>query len=167
MRRFCYLLIFILLIGSNAHADSPLDAILSRFASTPTLRHASVGICITDLYSHQIVGQYNAIQSQITASTLKTLTAATALQLLGTGFTFHTRVYDTGPIDHHGKLNGDIIIAGGGDPTLGSRHFHPNPDFVSALMQALSREGIRQVKGNLVIDDSLYSYPTINSKWMV
>ena len=51
------------------------------------------------------------------ASTAKTITSLYALETLGGGYRFATRLIATGPIAG-GKVQGDLILAGGGDPTL-------------------------------------------------
>ena len=53
------------------------------------------------------------------ASCQKIITATTAFELLGQNYTYKTTLGYTGKIVN-GVLNGDIIIKGSGDPTLGS-----------------------------------------------
>src|SRR3546814_13114903 len=55
------------------------------------------------------------------ASTLKTVTAATAYYTLGADHTFETTLYYVGHIEASGTLKGDLIIQGSGDTSLGSR----------------------------------------------
>src|SRR3546814_8741287 len=55
-----------------------------------------------------------------TASTLKVITSASAFYLLGSDFRYQTRIGYTGRIDNAGVLQGDLLIVGSGDPTLGS-----------------------------------------------
>lgn len=51
------------------------------------------------------------------ASVAKAVTALYALERLGPGFRFTTRLLASGPVSG-GRIQGDLILAGGGDPTL-------------------------------------------------
>ena len=57
------------------------------------------------------------------ASCQKVITASTAFELLGHDYTYKTTLGYTGQIIN-GVLNGDIIIKGSGDPTLGSWRYN-------------------------------------------
>lgn len=83
------------------------------------------------------------------ASTVKLVTTWTALDLLGPTYSWPTRVYATGPIVD-GVLNGDLVIKGYGDPYLVLEDFW-------AMLGQLRRLGVRDVKGDLVLDDSHFS----------
>lgn len=73
------------------------------------------------------------------ASTLKSLTALFALDRLGGGHRFATRLLATGPVEN-GQLRGDLILAGGGDPVLDS-------DDLAALAAELAGAGLRGITG--------------------
>lgn len=79
------------------------------------------------------------------ASTAKAITAAYALDRLGPGFRFRTRVVATGPVEG-GALRGDLILLGGGDPTL-------DTDALAALARDLARTGVRTVSGRFLWHD--------------
>ncbi len=79
------------------------------------------------------------------ASVAKALTALYALDTLGPDHRFATRLMATGPIEN-GILTGDLILAGGGDPTLGT-------DDLAALAAALKATGLREVRGDFVVWD--------------
>src|SRR3546814_19708346 len=72
------------------------------------------------------------------ASTLKTVTAATAYYTLGADHTFETTLYYVGHIDASGTLKGDLIIQGSGDPSLGSDRFPLTDD--TALLSSWVKE---------------------------
>ena len=77
------------------------------------------------------------------ASVAKTLTTLYALDTLGPGHRFVTRLMATGPVKN-GVLRGDLILAGGGDPTLGT-------DQLAHLAAGLKKAGLREVQGNFVV----------------
>lgn len=76
------------------------------------------------------------------ASVAKTITALYALDRLGPGFRFRTRVLATGPVEA-GIVQGDLVLAGGGDPTL-------QTDQLGDLAAALAARGIKGVTGRFL-----------------
>ena len=73
------------------------------------------------------------------ASVTKALTALYALEILGPSHRFETRILATAPIVD-GVLDGDLILAGGGDPTLVTDH-------MAEIAEALRAMGLREVRG--------------------
>jgi D-alanyl-D-alanine carboxypeptidase/D-alanyl-D-alanine-endopeptidase (penicillin-binding protein 4) len=73
------------------------------------------------------------------ASTAKALTALYALDRLGAGHRFATRLVATGPVVD-GRLDGDLVLVGGGDPTL-------DTNGLGTLAAALKAAGVREVRG--------------------
>lgn len=138
------------------------------FSKDDNLKHASWSICVRDASTTQIVAQYNADQMLLAASTIKTLSTAIALDLLGSNFNFTTSLAYSGEIDEKGVLNGNIYIIGGGDPSFGSSSFGKNCSveniylkFYNAIMEA----GIQEVKGNIIADASIFDNHIAPVKW--
>ena len=73
------------------------------------------------------------------ASVMKSLTAAYALDRLGGDYRFATRLIATGPVEGD-ELKGDLVLAGGGDPTLETRD-------LDRLAEALAGAGVRRIAG--------------------
>jgi serine-type D-Ala-D-Ala carboxypeptidase/endopeptidase (penicillin-binding protein 4) len=73
------------------------------------------------------------------ASVTKMITSLYALEVLGPGYRFATRVVATGPVQN-GIVQGDLILVGGGDPTL-------DTDRLAALAERLAQAGITGVTG--------------------
>lgn len=105
----------------------------------------------------------NSHKRLIPASNLKLLTAVAAIEELGLDFRFTTRLWTDGRIED-GTLEGNLIIQGGGDPTLGARFNSPDlekmeqGDPLSVFRQwreNLRNLGIHRIRGRLVADDSL------------
>jgi D-alanyl-D-alanine carboxypeptidase/D-alanyl-D-alanine-endopeptidase (penicillin-binding protein 4) len=80
------------------------------------------------------------------ASVTKAPTALYALETLGPDFRFTTRLVATGTLAD-GRLDGDLILAGTGDPTL-------DTDGLGQLAADLKALGIHEVTGEFRIDDS-------------
>ena len=77
------------------------------------------------------------------ASVAKVITGLYALETLGPSHKFRTSLYADGKMQGD-VLNGDLILVGGGDPTLDS-------DDLSALARQLKARGIRGVKGRFLV----------------
>ena len=77
------------------------------------------------------------------ASTAKAMTALFALDRLGAGRRFVTRVIATGPVQG-GTVQGDLVLAGGGDPTL-------ETDRLAELAARLAAAGVRGVSGRFLV----------------
>lgn len=73
------------------------------------------------------------------ASVMKAVTALYALDTLGAGYRFKTQLIATGPVEG-GVLKGDLILAGGGDPTL-------DTDALADMAAGLKAKGVREVRG--------------------
>lgn len=127
---------------------------------------ASVGICIRTT-SGKTLKEVNADRNFIPASNLKAVTAALALQKLGTDFHFATAVAYSGQIDGKGVLRGDIYIIGGGDPTLGSDSpiAVPRDSLFADWERAVRNAGIRRIEGRIV-GDSRAKPCRMRGSWM-
>ena len=79
------------------------------------------------------------------ASVAKAVTALFALEKLGAGHRFTTRVLATGPVSG-GIVQGDIVLAGGGDPTL-------QTDALGDLVARLAKTGLKGATGRLLVWD--------------
>ncbi len=77
------------------------------------------------------------------ASVAKVPTALYALHALGARYRFRTRVIATAPLKN-GVLDGDLVLAGGGDPVL-------DTDALGDMVAMLAAEGLRTVRGRFVV----------------
>jgi serine-type D-Ala-D-Ala carboxypeptidase/endopeptidase (penicillin-binding protein 4) len=103
----------------------------------------AVGYITADLATGRILEQQGAEVEMPPASVTKTVTTLFALEKLGVEHRFVTRVMRRGAVVD-GKLSGDLILAGGGDPEL-------DTDKLGDLVAALAATGLREVTGRLII----------------
>jgi serine-type D-Ala-D-Ala carboxypeptidase/endopeptidase (penicillin-binding protein 4) len=90
----------------------------------------------------------NPNKALIPASVTKLVTAAAALREFPPGTRFETRLLANG--EQNGKiLNGDLVLKGGGDPSF-------KPATLAELVTRLARSGIREIRGDLLVDDSYF-----------
>lgn len=157
-----------LLIFQISFSQQSFENEVAKLLSQPEYRNASVGFHIMDLSSGETIFQLNEEKPLIPASTLKLVTSATALEILGADYRFTTKIGFTGKIA--GKtLKGDLAIIGGGDPVLGSEYFidhYLKPHFLEIWAKKLKAAGIQHVDGNLILDCSLYGNEKIPPTWI-
>jgi serine-type D-Ala-D-Ala carboxypeptidase/endopeptidase (penicillin-binding protein 4) len=79
------------------------------------------------------------------ASVAKAVTSLYALEKLGAGYRFATRVLATGPVTS-GMVQGDIVLVGGGDPTL-------QTDQLGDLVARLAQAGLKGATGRFLYWD--------------
>ena len=134
----------------EAHAgpQSELGTKISKVLSHEDLKGAVTGISVREAKTGKIIYQKNGDTRLRPASSLKLVTSAAALKLLGGNYRFKTEVY-TDKKAVNGVLTGNLYLKGYGDPTLTTAD-------LDKLSKQLKKKGIRKVKGNLVADDSWY-----------
>jgi D-alanyl-D-alanine carboxypeptidase/D-alanyl-D-alanine-endopeptidase (penicillin-binding protein 4) len=132
------------------------------------LANASVSLCVADAEKGNVLIDYNSGISLAPASVLKVITSAAALELLGPEYTFKTRIGYTGTLNKRwGRLKGNIVIIGGGDPALGSKYFSDHyRNFLPNWVEELKKLGIKRIKGRVITDDSYYDFIPVPGKWL-
>lgn len=161
---------FLLFSGlTNAQTlQSRLQAAFNRLQADSQCKYASVSLTVLDVKTGATVFAANPTMGLATASTLKTITSITAFNILGKDFRYQTQFGYSGSIDTSGTLNGDIIIKGSGDPTLGSWRYegHHENDILSQMVVALQKAGIKKINGRIVGDDSTFGSQSIPDGWI-
>ncbi len=117
---------------------TPVDAIVSRAGLGGDLAFA-----VVDMRSGNLLEGQSGNTPLPPASVAKAITALYALDTLGAGYQFRTRLIATGPVSD-GVLRGDLVLAGGGDPTL-------QTDDLAAMARDLGAAGVRQVSGRFLV----------------
>ena len=119
---------------------------------------------VVNLKSGEVVASQNPMLCATPASVTKIITTATALELLGGDFQFSTYIETNGAIDN-GVLNGDLIIRGGADPTLGSIHLGDRA-FLDYFVKVIKHKGINQITGDVIIDPTCLDRCAASVKWI-
>lgn len=155
-----YSLLFLLPVNSYSQA-------VEKFLSDSVLLHASYSMYVADAASGITVLDLNSGKNVTPASVLKLITSAAALELLGPDYTFTTQFGYTGNLTRRGKLDGNLVIKGGGDPSLASPDFNAYyNDFPDKWIDEIKKAGIKKITGNVITDDSYYDYLPVPSKWL-
>src|SRR5690554_7715943 len=102
------------------------------------------------------------------ASVVKLFTTAAAFEILGKDYRPKTEIYYTGMLDSSGVLNGDIVIRGLGDPSLGSRFFNDREnagEFLMSWTATIAEKRIKKVNGRVLPDGSAFGYDGAPDGW--
>lgn len=118
--------------------QQPIEALIEK-----ANLNGEVSLCVARLSDGEVLERHGADLALPPASVAKALTAGYALDVLGPAHHFVTRVIATGPIKE-GVLDGDLVLAGGGDPTL-------DTDALADLARTVSEAGILSVTGRLKV----------------
>ncbi|MGR1580028.1 D-alanyl-D-alanine carboxypeptidase/D-alanyl-D-alanine endopeptidase [Thalassobius sp. S69A] len=102
-----------------------------------------VSFIVADAKTGQILETRHADQGLPPASVAKSVTALYALEHLGPDHRFRTRLIATGPVQG-GKIQGDLILAGGGDPTL-------DTDALATMAAGLKNAGVTGITGKFLV----------------
>ena len=143
------------LLATPVAASSADDRIESRVSSA--IRAPALGSDVTVHVRHvatdATVADDGGDERQVPASTMKVVTAATALTALGEEHRFATRVVA-------GRGAGRIVLVGGGDPLLSREEL---ADLAARTARKLRQADIRSVRVD--IDDYLFPQPTDAEGW--
>ncbi|QQE10346.1 D-alanyl-D-alanine carboxypeptidase/D-alanyl-D-alanine-endopeptidase [Planctomycetota bacterium] len=112
---------------------------LDKIFNQEKFSNAFWGVSVETL-DGKVIYERNAKKQFTPASNMKLFTTAAALDTLGPDFRYETKVDAVGSI-RNGSLNGDLVIVGSGDPSLGG--WHPDGNTES---DALLKEWVRQIK---------------------
>jgi D-alanyl-D-alanine carboxypeptidase/D-alanyl-D-alanine-endopeptidase (penicillin-binding protein 4) len=173
--------------GGNGGATGPaaLTAALVAIENQPKYEPADWGYSVMDEQTGDVIAAQNADHLFDPGSTMKTYSVSTALRLYGSDYRFETPVYRAGSVSGD-SLNGNLVLVGSGDLTFGLRelpdgtlYYENTPDLdqsyatvgvpgaveppgnpLAALDELASKvraSGITQVKGDVVVDDRLFT----------
>ena len=168
LKHIALLILFICLIAAvqAQHKTNSIDLAISALAKDFSLKNASISFVVKDLDSSVIISEYNPNLSLPSASTMKVVTTAAALDILGSYLKFETKIMYDGYIDSNNVLQGNIYIKGGGDPTLGSKYFKEKYGlFLSSWVGQIGKLGIDSIAGGVIGDASLFSDEYVASTW--
>ncbi len=168
MKQYLLPLLLILTQVTSAQTRIPdLDAAYSKFENDPQLKYGLSSLTILNAQTGETLFSKNGNIGMAPASTLKTVTTITAYHILGKDFKWETTLGYSGTLKN-GILNGDLIITGGGDPTLGSNRYEQSkPELLlTRWINAIKKAGIKKINGRLIGDDKLFGTQIIPLGWI-
>ena len=140
-----------------------IDAVLADEG----LGGAEVGVSVVAPASGRVLYARNNMARLIVASNQKIVTAAVALRELGPGYEFETSLFASTPLSvSEGVFDGDLILRGGADPTLGSPSAGEEPlEEFERWAELLRSDGVQRVSGDMVVDDTFLDRRHVHPDW--
>lgn len=130
---------------------------LDSLMRSPIFETSTVGMEVYDLTADSILYKVNEHQMLRPASTMKLVTAITAIDKLGGSYQFRTQLYYKGTIDNH-TLTGDIYCVGGFDPRF-------NNDDMNAFVESIKQMGVDTIRGSIVADRTMKDADLLGEGW--
>jgi len=164
-------LILLLLCQGFAFAQSPaqkLERAYNNLTADSQAKYATTALVVLDAATGKVIFGRNENLGVSTASTLKTITSATAFSILGKDFRYQTTLAYSGTLTADGTLKGDLIIIGGGDPTLGSWRYEQTKEgyILNEWVKAIKAAGIKKIEGSVIGDDSIWGTQSTPEGWV-
>lgn len=171
-----FAIVFFLLLVAQLHASShnPVAKRIDAILSAPDLARGFWGIEVVSLDNGKLLYAQNEDKLFTPASNTKLFTTAAALALIGPAYSSRTTVETSGVLDKHGRLTGDLVLVGRGDPNLSGRELpynlrtarndHPI-QVLEQLADALVQKGVKYVDGNIIADDSYFAFERYGEGW--
>ncbi|HEX9944155.1 MAG TPA: D-alanyl-D-alanine carboxypeptidase/D-alanyl-D-alanine-endopeptidase [Thermoanaerobaculia bacterium] len=148
-----------------AAGETALERALAPEVARALRDTAAVGVHVVELDTGETVYAYNPDEPRVIASNNKLFTTAAALDALGPGYFFETRLLMRGDVGG-GVLRGDLGVVGSGDPQISGREyggdaFGPFRPWAAALRE----RGVQRVTGDLYLAHGLFEPLRIHPDW--
>jgi D-alanyl-D-alanine carboxypeptidase/D-alanyl-D-alanine-endopeptidase (penicillin-binding protein 4) len=147
-----------------------IDAILAR----PDVVRGFIGVEIDELDSGRVIYSHDADQLFTPASVTKLFTTASALALIGPDYRIRTTVESATAPDKYGRLSGDLVLVGRGDPNMSGRLLPynlkterplPPAHVLEEIADQVVAKGVKVIDGDIVADDSSFVYERYGVGW--
>lgn len=175
----CLLLLSTVTVAADSrakkpNASKPLAQQINTILAQPELARAHWGIDVVDQDNGKSIYSLNSDQLFLPASNMKLFTTAAALALAGPEFRYRTTIETTGKLDDLGRLQGDLVIVGRGDPNISGRvmpyqlkteRIAPHTQVLEEMADQLVRRGLKIVDGDVIGDDTFYAPERYAESW--
>lgn len=151
-----------LVFPAHGQAPAPAPAVpvaeqIAAVTNAAEFRAARWGVHAVALDTGETVYSSDASRLFIPASNMKLYTTALALARLGPAYRWRTSVYASEKPTEGGRVAGDLVVYGRGDPTISPRFGEGTvARKIEMLADRVAAAGVRRVDGNLVVDESYF-----------
>ncbi len=135
---------------------------LTGLFHSPAFGNAIWGVTIRSLDTGETLFIQQSSTLLMPASNMKIVTLSVAAEKLGWDYRFETRLVTTAPVEQ-GVLKGDLIVVGGGDPSLGARG--ESTKVFAAWAEGLKAQGISKIDGRIIGDDRALDDQGLGQGW--
>lgn len=181
-----YLIMLLLLVGQVAAAgekaavskseasEKPLAARIEKILAQTDVARGMWGIDVVSVATGNVLYEQNAEKLFTPASNTKLFTTAAVCALIGPDYKFRTTVESTAMLDKYGRLSGDLVLIGRGDPNLSGRVLPynlrterklPPLSALEGLADQVVQKGVKYIDGDVVADDSYYAFERYGEGW--
>jgi D-alanyl-D-alanine carboxypeptidase/D-alanyl-D-alanine-endopeptidase (penicillin-binding protein 4) len=149
MARLLALLTLLVALSPSAAQAAGLEATKRALSREMLKTSSSSGAYVIDLGTGQEIYARKPDADRMPASVEKLYTTAGALLRYGPEGTLTTEVLAGALPDEAGTITGDLVLRGGGDPTLGATA-------MSQLAAQIAQGGLKRVTGRVIGDESAF-----------
>ena len=147
-------------VTASVNAVERLRQDILDITRRPGVARAAWGIAVQSLDRRERLFELNPGTLLVPASVAKLVTVATAADAVGWDFRYTTTLRASGPIVD-GVLQGDLLVVGSGDPSIGGR----GSDDLSGWVEGLKAAGVRRIDGRIIGDDDAIEEPRPQLAW--
>ena len=140
-----------------SEAVKRLQAQIDVTLNDPLLASSNVGMKVVSLGTGEVLYEKDAEKLYHPASTMKLITAATALVKLSPNYRFHTTLY-ADRLEGR-RLLGNIYLKGGGDPVFDSND-------LEKMVERLLEMDVKDLQGDIVVDETYFDAVRRGKGWM-
>ena len=146
-------------IGAPMPGTDGLRTVLGPLIADSALG-SRVNVAVADALTGQQLFERGGGTGTVPASVTKLLTAVTVLTARGPGYRIPTKAVA-------GEQPGEVVLVGGGDPTLaaGAKGFYPGAASLKDLAEQVRTALGGTAPTRVVVDSSLYSGPQVEPGW--
>lgn len=138
----------------SARAAAQLPEPVRAALQAAGLPEDAIGLVIERVSDQRVLFSHQAERSLQTASTMKLLTTAVALERLGPAYRGRTELRSAAAVSGD-VLQGDLALRGLADADLNTAAFR-------GMLQSLRQQGIAEIAGDLLLDRTFFSPPRID-----
>ncbi|MFT7486543.1 MAG: D-alanyl-D-alanine carboxypeptidase/D-alanyl-D-alanine-endopeptidase (penicillin-binding protein 4), partial [Candidatus Paceibacteria bacterium] len=147
----------------EGHIRKAVAEAKKRSKGKVTASNCRVAVSVVTASGEELVARL-ASSALRPASNMKLVTSAAALASLGADWHFTTDFDSPGQVQA-GVLKGDLVIRAGGDPFFDAQGNGKVGHLFAPAIKALKALGIREVSGDLVLDEGNYLVPGPGPGW--
>jgi serine-type D-Ala-D-Ala carboxypeptidase/endopeptidase (penicillin-binding protein 4) len=163
-------LLFSLMLCSICTAQDiavQLASAIKKLEADEQFKYGILSMYVINSQTGQLVYEKNANTGMAPASCQKVITSVTAFDVLGKNYQYKTILGYTGEIKN-GVLNGNLLLVGSGDPTLGSWRYGNTKEnlLLDKWMAAVKAKGITGIEGSVFTDERIFTSASIPDGWI-
>lgn len=135
---------------------APRSLSLDALLDVPAFAGATWGVRV-EAADGAVLFDRNGARRIVAASTMKLFATAAAIELLGPDWRYRTEVVAHGKKGGAGRWDGDVLVVGAGDPSLGSTHANESRGsawLMRRWTESARKAGIRRISGSIIGDGS-------------